>query len=165
MIGGRQPPAPGGRGGSQNMATKMASPPFVIALLLALTASATVAAAVIASECGNGNACAAEHTCTSSAPNAGRAFGCAPHVNATVCADRRFSCPASTECGVCPKKLVTVCSDRVTGASIAASENIAARPVHSDSKALSVCSVISGTVFDSLLIYCPHCILLWHRYE
>jgi hypothetical protein len=129
---------------TQHEESGMATSPTILALLLAIAASATVATA-IAKECSNGSACAVTHTCTSDTPNAGRAFGCAPHSNATICKDRRFACPASSECGICPKNLVSLCTDRSTGVLFAASKNFAALPIRSDSKSGGVCSVISGT--------------------
>ena len=135
----------------------MATSPLVLALLLAF---ATASAAAFTAECGNGNACNVAHTCTSNAPNAGRAFGCAVHANATICKDRRFACPASSECGVCPKKLVPLCMDRSTGAVVAATKSITAFPVRSDSQFGGVCSVISGLCFAAQFQFSLICVFI-----
>ena len=49
-------------------------------------------------DCNNGLFCDTAQTCISNEQGAGMLGGCSPFPNATICNDRRFSCPAGTEC-------------------------------------------------------------------
>lgn len=61
-------------------------------IVMAVLAQASV------EDCGNGNACPSGQTCTSRASGAGCRFGCAPTLDAVICNDARYSCPANYTC-------------------------------------------------------------------
>ena len=69
---------------------------FVLLAIVALSS---------ATDCGNGLFCAPDQTCTTSVAHVGHRHMCAPAVDAVVCADARFACPAAHRCallkGVC----------------------------------------------------------------
>jgi len=64
----------------------------------ALKTSWTLPGTVPSWDCGNGYGCMLNETCASTAPSAGRKFGCAPSSSAVVCADARFSCSKGSVC-------------------------------------------------------------------
>lgn len=110
---------------------------FVLVALLCVCASAR------ALQCANGGTCADTHTCTAYHANAGHAFGCAPHANATVCNDRRFSCSAAHEC-VRASGGELACVHRETRAVVPPTPNVASMAALQASSTGGACALVQS---------------------
>ncbi|CAE8648690.1 unnamed protein product, partial [Polarella glacialis] len=91
--------------------------------------------------CGSYSICRDSETCVSSKSGAGRKFGCAPAVNATICDDERFSCPANFVCDVVGEKCHLHSESKPTVQPLL--ENVQAT-ASSPSGGTGLCNIISG---------------------
>jgi hypothetical protein len=71
---------------------------LLLALSLVAAAQAIPLSAGMSTSCNNGIFCAMGQTCMSEEQGSGAMLACSPHTNATICMDRRFSCPSGSTC-------------------------------------------------------------------
>lgn len=70
----------------------------ILTLSFVAAAHAIPLSAGISTSCNNGLFCAFGQTCMSQEQGAGAMLACSPHINATLCMDRRYSCPSGSTC-------------------------------------------------------------------
>jgi len=71
---------------------------LLLTLSLVAAAQAIPLSAGMSTSCNNGIFCAMGQTCMSQEQGSGAMLACSPHTNATICMDRRFSCPSGSTC-------------------------------------------------------------------